>query len=383
MELLEAALSCGAHVLLEGPPGTGKSTLLRSVASDMAVPYVLVEGNAELTPTRLLGQFDPALVLTRGYVPEIFADGPLPAAMRAGALLYIEELNRVPEETVNVLLSAMSERQIVVPRLGRVVAAEGFAFVAAMNPFDAVGTARVSAALYDRTCRIVMGYQSEASEERIVALHQDDLPARWRERVVRLVRATRDHPDIEVGSSVRGAIDFARIAVALAARRGVPVEDSSVGLAAANVALSGRIRLHDGCPRSAEEIIAELYRGSSARRRTRSRDRRTGRRGNPEPAVGGQPRSPAASAAGRAAPTHRWPVRTCPEPAVCAVVAGGRRTRRGRGSRRHGRGRRRDPRHADRDEPRHRRGRYARRYGGSCRDWCSIRPAVARLPRGA
>ena len=259
MELLEAALSCGAHVLLEGPPGTGKSTLLRSVASDFAVPYVLVEGNAELTPTRLLGQFDPALVLTRGYVPEIFADGPLLAAMRAGALLYIEELNRVPEETVNVLLSAMSERQIVVPRLGRVVAAEGFAFVAAMNPFDAVGTARVSAALYDRTCRIVMGYQGEASEDRIVALHRDDLPSWWRQRAVRLVRATREHPDIEVGSSVRGAIDFARIAVALAGRRGLPVEDPSVGLAAANVALSGRIRLHDGCTRSAEEIIAELY----------------------------------------------------------------------------------------------------------------------------
>ena len=260
MELLEAALSCGAHVLLEGPPGTGKSTLLRSVASDFAVPYVLVEGNAELTPTRLLGQFDPALVLTRGYVPEIFADGPLLAAMRAGALLYIEELNRVPEETVNVLLSAMSERQIVVPRLGRVVAAEGFAFVAAMNPFDAVGTARVSAALYDRTCRIVMGYQGEASEDRIVALHRDDLPSWWRQRAVRLVRATREHPDIEVGSSVRGAIDFARIAVALAGRRGLPVEDLSVGLAAANVAFSGRIRLHDGCTRSAEEIIAELYR---------------------------------------------------------------------------------------------------------------------------
>ncbi|GAC67883.1 hypothetical protein GS4_11_01520 [Gordonia soli NBRC 108243] len=260
IELLEAALSCGAHVLLEGPPGTGKSTLLRSVAADVDVPYVLVEGNAELTPARLLGQFDPALVLSRGYSPEIFADGPLLEAMRSGALLYVEELNRVPEETLNVLLSAMSEGQVAVPRLGRVTAAPGFAFIAAMNPFDAVGTARVSSALYDRTCRIVMGYQSAEAETDIVALREPDVDAGWRERVVEVVRSTRTHPDIEVGSSVRGAIDLTRLAVALSRRRGVPLTDDEVGVAAATTALSGRIRLHDGCGRSAEDIIVELYR---------------------------------------------------------------------------------------------------------------------------
>lgn len=65
-ELLVAALDGGAHVLLEGPPGTGKSTLLRAVASDRDVPFFLVEGNAELTPARLIGHFDPAQVLANG-----------------------------------------------------------------------------------------------------------------------------------------------------------------------------------------------------------------------------------------------------------------------------------------------------------------------------
>ena len=41
------------------------------------MPFVLVEGNAELTPARLVGHFDPALVLARGYRPDIFVDGPL------------------------------------------------------------------------------------------------------------------------------------------------------------------------------------------------------------------------------------------------------------------------------------------------------------------
>ena len=120
-----AALGSGAHVLIEGPPGTGKSTLLRHVASGRSVPFFLVEGNAELTPARLVGHFDPALVLSSGYRPDVFVDGPLVEALRCGGLLYVEELNRVPEETLNVLLTVMSERELNVPRLGRVVADDG------------------------------------------------------------------------------------------------------------------------------------------------------------------------------------------------------------------------------------------------------------------
>ena len=103
-ELLRAALDSGAHVVLEGPAGTGKSTLLRAVAASTGRPFHFVEGNADLTPSRLTGHFDPAQVLSRGYQPDVYVDGPLVAALRAGALLYLEELNRVPEETLNVLL---------------------------------------------------------------------------------------------------------------------------------------------------------------------------------------------------------------------------------------------------------------------------------------
>lgn len=258
-ELLEAALLSGAHVLLEGPPGTGKSTLLRRVATGRRIPFVMVEGNAELTPSRLIGHFDPALVLSKGYVPEIFEDGPLLEALRTGGLLYVEELNRIPEETLNVLLTAMSELEITVPRLGRVAAAPGFALVAAMNPFDAVGTARVSSALYDRTCRISMDYQSAQAEQAIVGLRTSDLDPAWRARVVDLVRSTRDHADIRFGSSVRGAIDIARLSVELARLRGTTTEDWHVGLAASKASLSGRIRLHEGCDRSPEQVVTELY----------------------------------------------------------------------------------------------------------------------------
>ncbi|MEP6815393.1 MAG: MoxR family ATPase [Marmoricola sp.] len=258
-ELLEAALLSGAHVLLEGPPGTGKSTLLRQVAAGRRIPFVMVEGNAELTPARLIGHFDPALVLSRGYVPQIFEDGPLLEAMRTGGLLYVEELNRIPEETLNVLLTAMSDLEITVPRLGRVAAAPGFGLVAAMNPFDAVGTARVSGALYDRTCRISMDYQTAEAEQQIVGLRATGIDHAWRALVVTLVRNTREHADIRFGSSVRGAIDIDRLAVELAKLRGTGTDDWHVGLAAAKASLSGRIRLHDACDRTPEQVVTELY----------------------------------------------------------------------------------------------------------------------------
>src|SRR5260370_33136239 len=107
-------------MLHEGPPGTGKSTLVRQVAASRQAEFVLVEGSAELTPARLIGSFDPALVLEQGYRPENFSDGPLVRAMRAGGLLYVEELNRVPEETINVLLTVLSEADINLPRPGPV-----------------------------------------------------------------------------------------------------------------------------------------------------------------------------------------------------------------------------------------------------------------------
>lgn len=259
VELVVAALDADRHVLLEGPPGTGKSTLLRAVAEGLGIGFVFVEGNAELTPARLVGHFDPARVLNEGYEPDVFVDGPLVTAMRDGSLLYVEEINRIPEETLNVLITVMSEGELNVPRFGRVVAADGFRLVAAMNPFDAVGTARISGAVYDRVCRVSMGYQSAADEVKIASRAGDDLPSGWLDKVVDLVRRTRSHPDLRVGSSVRGAIDMAAVATSLASVRDSSVTDREVSLDAALVALSGRVRLREGSTRTSEDVVTELW----------------------------------------------------------------------------------------------------------------------------
>jgi magnesium chelatase subunit D len=259
-EVLTVALGAGRHVVLEGPPGTGKSTLLRHIARDLGTRVVFAEGNAELTPARLIGQYDPAQVLAEGYVAASFTDGPLLQAMRAGALLYLEEFNRVPEETLNVLITVLTEGEIAVPRLGLVTADPGFRLIAAMNPFDAIGTARVSHAIADRICRVVLGYQDAAAERHITAA-QAGRAGPEVGFAVRLTRATREHPDVRMGSSVRGAIDLVLLLAGLTALRREDRLLRDTARDAMHAALSGRIRLADGCDRSPESVLDELLAG--------------------------------------------------------------------------------------------------------------------------
>jgi MoxR-like ATPase len=269
LTLVLAAVAAGRDIILEGPPGTSKSTLLRAITAEWGIPLVFVEGNADLTPAKLVGHHNPARVLREDYSPDNFVDGPLLQAMRAGGFLYIEEFNRAPEDTINTLLTAMAERQITVPTAGTVSAAGTFRVIASMNPYDNVGTTRLSTSVHDRICRLAVSYQDAPAERGIVALRAP-LPSLDRDLYQRLVgdavavtRATREHPDIRQGSSVRGAIDLTLVAGQLFDLRGLR-EASAEGYPelvydAMVVALSGRIFLDETVDATPEAVLRQIW----------------------------------------------------------------------------------------------------------------------------
>ncbi len=273
LDLLLATVAAGRDVLLEGPPGTSKSTLLRAITAEWGIPLFFVEGNADLTPTRLVGHHDPARVLREDYSPDNFVPGPLVDAMRAGGFLYVEEFNRAPEDTLNTLLTAMAERRIAVPRVGVLEALPSFRVIASMNPYDNVGTTRLSTSVHDRLCRLAIDYQDAEAERGIVGRRTGIESPRLVADAVALTRATRGRDDVRQGSSVRGAIDTALVAAQLAALRGVPLPDepavdpprglpeeyTAVVLDAVLVALSGRVFLDDTVEASPEAVLHEIW----------------------------------------------------------------------------------------------------------------------------
>ena len=282
LELILAAVAAGRDMLIEGPPGTSKSTLLRAITAEWGVPMVFVEGNADLTPAKLTGYYNPAQVLREGYTAANFVDGPLLEAMREGGFLYIEEFNRAPEDTLNTLLTAMAEREIAVPRVGRIAARPTFRVIATMNPYDNVGTTRLSTSIHDRLCRLAVTYQDEESERGIVRLRAplppDEVPAGLAAALVAdavaVTRATRAHPDVRQGSSVRGAIDLTLVAGELVALRGIRDSGGSGRLTGGNparqayadavfdamvVALSGRIQLDETVDATPEAVLRQIW----------------------------------------------------------------------------------------------------------------------------
>ncbi len=207
IETIMATLSAGKHIILEGPPGTTKSTILKAITQAVDLPLYYVAGSGDLTPSKLIGHFNPAHVMNDTYHSSHFSEGPLINAMQGG-VLFIEEFNRVPADTANVLITAIEEGELTVPRYGTITADPDFRVVCSHNPLDDVGTVRISRALYDRFCCLRMDYQSLEEELEVLSSTVGTADETINLVAIHLVRATRRNKEIKQGASIRGAIDM-------------------------------------------------------------------------------------------------------------------------------------------------------------------------------
>lgn len=250
------AHSVGKNILLEGSVGVGKTTLAKAIASYFTSNFYRVDCSEELLPHNLVGYFDPPLVIAKGYVEDSYRYGPLTLALMNGGCLFINEINRMPENTQNSLLTALDEKILEIPKLKTIKAHKDFFTVSTQNPAAHVGVTVLGEALKDRFIWINLAYQSPVEEILIIKqkaklnTDSDDKISTISQKIIQI---TRDSSSIRRGSSIRGAIDLATL---------VNQYDSNSSLKnwveAGVMALHNKIELEDGLTQSKKEIITNI-----------------------------------------------------------------------------------------------------------------------------
>ncbi|MCW4035693.1 MAG: MoxR family ATPase [Candidatus Bathyarchaeota archaeon] len=213
-DLLRDSIDAGVTPCLVGPPGVGKSLLARKVAEDTGRGFYEIFFDENMTPSRLIGAFDPALVVRRGRTVESFEPGPLIRAMVEGGLFVAHELNRATEFCQNSLIAPLEERHYHLYPFGMIKAEDDFAFVATQNPIETSGTYRLSRVLIDRIgVWIRMDYPSKETEIEILRVNAPafDLSESVMNKIYEIVNDTRGNPYLEIPASPRSGIYLTRL----------------------------------------------------------------------------------------------------------------------------------------------------------------------------
>ncbi len=235
VELVVLALICGGHVLIEDVPGVGKTSLVSALAKSIACKFKRIQFTPDIMPSDVTGF-------------SIFNQKTREFEFRPGAVIsnivLADEINRASAKTQASLLEAMEERQITVDAKTYKLQ-EPFMVLATQNPLESFGTYPLPEAQIDRfLIKISIGYPSFDEEVKVVSLgdkakkaigavlsaedvvrlkqaaeqvYIDQAVARY---IVQIVSATREHGEIQIGSSPRGSIALHGLCRAYALARG-------------------------------------------------------------------------------------------------------------------------------------------------------------------
>ncbi len=234
INLTLAVVLCEGHILLEDVPGIGKTTMARALAASLGCTFKRIQFTPDLLPSDVTG-----LSWFNQKKQEFeFRPGPV-----LSQVVLADEINRATPRTQSALLEAMQERQVTIDGVTHPLP-RPFLVLATQNPIELEGTFPLPEAQVDRfMMRIAIGYPDESEENAILERFRlsDPLPdleavttpqeivqlqverrhvkvvESVRDYVVRVARATRNHPEIELGASPRATMALYQAAQAWAA----------------------------------------------------------------------------------------------------------------------------------------------------------------------
>jgi len=237
IDLMMVAVLSEGHVLLEDVPGTGKTTLAKSMAVSLGCTFRRIQFTPDLLPSDVTGinYFNQK---TQAFE---FRPGPI-----LSQVVLADEINRATPRTQSALLEAMQERQMTVDGETRLLP-RPFLVMATQNPIELEGTFPLPEAQVDRfLLRVAIGYPDEDEENRILLRFRTDDPLADLEPVtdpdsildliqrvraihvaeevqnyiVDIARKTRTHHEIDLGASPRATLALYRTSQARAAIHG-------------------------------------------------------------------------------------------------------------------------------------------------------------------
>ena len=279
LELVMIGILAGGHILLEDLPGLGKTLIARSFARTLGLDFARIQFTPDLLPSDVVGA--PLYDQRTGQM--VFRPGPV-----FTQLLLADEINRTPPKTQAALLEAMGEGQVSMDGETRPLP-QPFVVLATDNPIEYEGTYELPEAQLDRfLMRLRLGYlqtgdevlmlqrRLERASERAElgqitdaaeltamreSLEQVEVSPDLLEYAVAVVRATREHAQIQVGASPRGTLALVQLARgrAVLRKRDYVIPDDIKSIAVP--ALAHRITLHPELwvrQVSSDDVIARL-----------------------------------------------------------------------------------------------------------------------------